>query len=79
MLFVFSDMAIRSFWMSNTYIALDIAFLDAEFKVVDIQAMEPQSTRSHNSRAPAMFALEVPQGWFAEHGIEVGSVARIVF
>lgn len=79
MLFVFEDMAVRSFWMQNTYVALDIAFLDASFAVVDIQQMEPESTDTHESRAPAMFALEVPKGWFAEHGIGPGAKPRVVF
>ena len=79
MLFVFEDLGVRSFWMGNTYVALDIAFIDADLRIVDIQAMEPLTTTSHVSRFPAMFALEVPQGWFQEHGIGVGSVAKIVF
>jgi uncharacterized membrane protein (UPF0127 family) len=79
MLFVFPDQDVRSFWMGNTYVALDIAFLDADLRIVDIQAMEPLTTASHISKAPAMFALEVPQGWFAEQGIEVGARAQIVF
>jgi uncharacterized membrane protein (UPF0127 family) len=79
MLFVFEDLGVRSFWMGNTYVALDIAFIDADLRIVDIQAMEPLTTTSHVSRFPAMFALEVPQGWFQEHGIGVGSEAKIVF
>ncbi len=79
MLFVFEDQGIRSFWMGNTYIALDIAFIDTDLRIVDIQAMEPLTTNSHTSRFPAMFALEVQQGWFEEHGIGVGSEAKIVF
>ncbi len=79
MLFVYTSEAPRSFWMQNTYIPLDIAFLDARQVVVDIQQMEPESEELHTSAVPAMFALEVPQGWFASRGIEVGAEARIVF
>lgn len=79
MFFVFPDTQTRSFWMSNTFIALDIAYLDAELRIVDIQPMEPETTESHPSAKPAMFALEVPMGWFAEQGIEVGAQARVVF
>lgn len=79
MLFVFQDNAIRSFWMQNTYVALDIAFIDPSYTVVDIQQMEPQTTDPHQSSDEAMFALEVRKGWFAEHGIGVGSRAEIVF
>ena len=38
MLFVFDREALRSFWMQNTYVALDVAFIDANFTIVDIQA-----------------------------------------
>jgi len=79
MIFVFPEADIRSFWMANTYIALDIAFMDADFRVVDIQQMEPLSEEFTQSRAPALFVLEVPQGWFAEHGVEVGDQAQVVF
>lgn len=79
MLFVFETSEVRSFWMQNTWVALDIAFLDVSFRVVDIQQMEPMSTDPHESAAPAMFALEVPMGWFEAHGIGVGDQAEIVF
>ncbi len=79
MLFIFEDNQVRSFWMQNTYVALDIAFLDASFAVVDIQQMEPLTTDPHESAAPAMFALEVRRGWFAERGIAVGARPEVVF
>jgi uncharacterized membrane protein (UPF0127 family) len=79
MIFVFDDNAIRSFWMQNTYVALDIAYIDPGLVVVDIQQMEPLTTDPHQSAAPAMFALEVRKGWFAEKGIRVGAQAEVVF
>lgn len=79
MLFVFPDVRERSFWMRETYIPLDIAFLDSNLTVVDIQSMEPESTEAHTSAQPAAYALEVPHGWFAARGIEVGAVAEVVF
>lgn len=79
MIFVFPDSQIRSFWMANTYVALDIAYIDPSFRVVDIIAMEPLVTESYPSKAPAMFGLEVRQGWFEEKGIVTGAQADIVF
>lgn len=79
MLFVFPDVQIRSFWMENTPIPLDIAYLDESLFIVDIQAMEPLTTDLHPSALPAMFALEVPMGWYAEMGISAGAQARVVF
>lgn len=79
MLFVFQEAAPRSFWMKDTYVPLDIAYLDPDFRIVSIHQMEPLDTNTYDSGAPAMFALEVRQGWFADHGIEEGDVAKVVF
>jgi uncharacterized membrane protein (UPF0127 family) len=79
MLFVFDREAERSFWMQNTFVALDVAFIDSNFRVVDIQQMEPESTEIHDGARPAMFALEVRQGWFAENGITVGDRCELIF
>ena len=79
MLFVFPDAAVRSFWMQNTYLPLDIAYMDPNFRIIDIQPMEPMTTTSVTSRGPAMYALEVNQGWFEEHGVTVGVTPQVVF
>ena len=79
MLFVWDSEATRSFWMRNTYVPLDIAFMNGGMQVVDIQQMEPETEEYHTSSAPAMFALEVPQGWFEAHGVAPGTQAEIVF
>ena len=79
MLFVFETSEVRSFGMQNTYVALDIAYMDPSFVILDIQQMTPLTTDPHESAAPAMFALEVRQGWFADHGIGVGDRAEVVF
>ncbi len=79
MLFVFDREAQRSFWMQNTFVALDVAWIDANFRIVDIQQMEPESTDIHDGARPAMFVLEVRQGWFAEKGIRVGDRCQLIF
>lgn len=79
MLFVFPDNQIRAFWMANTYVPLDIAYMDPTYRIVDIVQMEPLVTETYPSSAPAMFALEVRQGWFAERGIAEGAQAQVVF
>lgn len=79
MLFVFQGPEIRSFWMRNTLIPLDIAYIDENLRIIDIQAMEPQTEDPHPSARPAMFALEVPLGWFEKMGIRVGDQAQVIF
>lgn len=73
MLFVFEEARIQYFWMRNTFIPLDIAFIDANGKIIDIQRMEPlDETKSYASPAPVPYVLEVNAGWFARNGIAVG-------
>lgn len=72
MLFVYPDEEIRSFWMRNTRIPLDIAFLDRNGTVVNVERMEAQTDENTLSAAPAMYALEMAAGWFAEHDVGPG-------
>lgn len=78
MLFVYATQATRSFWMRNTLIPLDIAFIDPDGVIVDIQEMrQTQTDELTTSRYPAMYALEMNLGWFEANGVEVG--ARLEF
>jgi len=77
MLFVFDRDEPRSFWMRNTLIPLSIAYIASDGRIVDIQEMQPLDETSHPSAAPAQYALEVNQGFFAERGIEVGNEVEI--
>ena len=79
MLFVYDREVPISFWMQNTFVALDVAWIDRNFVIVDIQQMEPETTDIHDGARPAMFALEVRQGWFAEKDIRVGDRSELIF
>ncbi|HHO54450.1 MAG TPA: DUF192 domain-containing protein [Deltaproteobacteria bacterium] len=72
MLFVYPDQQIRGFWMKDTRIPLSIAFADRYGKIVRIADMKPFDTTRISSLAPAMYALEMEQGWFAAHEITKG-------
>jgi uncharacterized protein len=72
MLFVFEQPETLSFWMKNTYIPLSIAFIDANGRILNIEDMAPQTESTHWSKGPALFALEMRKGWFAEHGVTTG-------
>jgi len=73
MLFIYPEERILSFWMRNTRIPLDIAFIDRNGVVVNIDQMAPQSDSTHASSRPAMYALEMRLGWFADHGVRAGA------
>jgi uncharacterized protein len=76
MLFVFPDEEILDFTMDDTLIPLSIAFMDSESRIVDIQDMEPLEDE-YLSAEPARYALEVNQGFFEDHGVEVGDRAEL--
>lgn len=72
MLFVFDKPQPLAFWMKNTYIPLSIAFVDADGAIINIEDMRPQDESTHWSKANALYAIEVRQGWFATKGITPG-------
>ena len=73
MLFIFDEAAIHCMWMKNTLIPLSVAFIDASGTIINIADMQPHSEQSHCASAPALFALEMTRGWFAERGIRAGA------
>jgi uncharacterized membrane protein (UPF0127 family) len=77
MLFIFDRPVDLSFWMFNTSIPLDIAYIREDMTVSSIDTMTPFSLESHLSIEPVPFALEVPAGEFSRRGIEPGD--EVVF
>ncbi|MCK6484881.1 MAG: DUF192 domain-containing protein [Phycisphaerae bacterium] len=77
MLFVFADHRYRSFWMHNTIIPLDIAYIRGDGVIVKTYTMTPLDESGYFSIEPAQFALEVRGGQFAEKGIREGDVVEI--
>ena len=65
---------LRSFWMKNTIVPLDIIYINSANEVVSIQAnAQPLSTQSLPSGKPASYVLEVKGGEAAAQGIGVGT------
>jgi len=76
MLFVYPDERPRNFWMKDTSLPLSIAYLDAQGRIVRIADMTPFDTSTVPSVRPAMYALEVNQGWFTRHAVQVGASVK---
>lgn len=73
MLFVFENERKLSFWMKNTFIPLDIAYVSAQGIINEIYRMEPVDySIIYPSKQPAKYALEVNAGWFKKNGIKPG-------
>jgi uncharacterized membrane protein (UPF0127 family) len=72
MLFVFDGPKPLSFWGMNTFIPLDIAFIDEHGTIKDLKRIKQHDLTSIKSSCPCKFALEVSDGWFKENGFAVG-------
>jgi len=78
MLFIFPDEKVRSFWMRNTLIPLDMLFIGADKKIVGIvEQAAPQTLNARSVGIPSKYVLEVPGGWSAKTGIRSGSPVEI--
>ncbi|MFB6193020.1 MAG: DUF192 domain-containing protein [Candidatus Nanohaloarchaea archaeon] len=78
MLFVFPGEGERVFWMKNTYVSLDIIFLNSSRHVVNIETAVPQPNASekelkrYRSEGPAMYVVEVKAGFAENYSIKKG-------
>lgn len=79
MLFIFGFEKKLSFWMKDTYIPLDIAFINDNLEIVDIQSMKPHDETPIESNKPASFALEVSKGYFNKHKVKIGDKIEVNF
>ena len=77
MFFVFPSDRLRNFWMHNTIIPLDIAYIRSDGTIVKIYTMEPLNEIGYPSIEPARFALEVRAGQFAQRGVVEGDHVEI--
>jgi uncharacterized membrane protein (UPF0127 family) len=78
MIFIYRRADIRSMWMKNTYIPLDILFIRGDGTISSVAANTiPLSLKSVASIEPVNFVLELNAGVAAKLGI--GTESRIVF
>lgn len=76
MIFLYPRQEVTAMWMKNTRIALSVAFIGANGRILNIEDMEPYSEAAHPSSGPAAYALEVNRGWFRKRGIRAGDVVE---
>jgi uncharacterized membrane protein (UPF0127 family) len=73
MLFVFEQAEQQCFFMKNTLIPLDIAFVADDGTIINIEHMKPLSLDNRCSAKPVRLVLEMNLGWFAKKGVSAGS------
>ena len=74
MLFIFENTDNHSFHMKNTFIPLDIAFINEEGVIESIKELDPMSSVPVYPDGKIRYAVEVNRGWFAENGVVVGDI-----
>ncbi|NLX07541.1 MAG: DUF192 domain-containing protein [Phycisphaerae bacterium] len=72
MLFVFPDAAPRAFWMKNTLIPLDIIFIGADRRILNVETLQAQSEKRAYSAGPARYTLELAARSAQRYGLEPG-------
>lgn len=73
MLFSWREDEVRSFWMRNTCLALDMLFIDRAGFVTGVVEQVPPMNDAHRSiPCPVAHVLEVPAGWVRRHGVRPG-------
>ena len=82
MLFVFSDVNRRSFWMKHCFFDIDIAYIDFNGRIDEIITMqrEPydsaaEKLKQYISKSWSIkYALEMPGGWFNKNSVQAGDI-----
>jgi uncharacterized membrane protein (UPF0127 family) len=75
MLFDFGRTGPVTMWMRNTYVSLDMLFIDDDGRIHRIAAdTQPLSDAVIGSGGPVRAVLELPAGTSAEQGIKVGDL-----
>lgn len=77
MVFMFQQPKILSFWGMNTFIPLDIAFVDENGVIRDIKRIKKHDLNSVKSSCPCKYAIEMEDGWFSKNGFKPGDFAEI--
>lgn len=73
MLFIFPESRIQTFWMRNTFIPLDMIFVDSAKTIVTIQKnTKILSDQTYSSNVPAQYVIEVNAGYCNRHNIKTG-------
>jgi uncharacterized membrane protein (UPF0127 family) len=80
MLFIYSNYALRSFWMKNMNFPIDIIWIRDDKIAGFNENLQPEGdspTNKYQSPVPVNYVLEVPAGFIKKHGIRVGDMVEL--
>jgi uncharacterized membrane protein (UPF0127 family) len=79
-LFCMKDEKIHKFWMKNTYVSLDVIFLDKNFKIVGfVENTNPLDLSLVYVNYPSKYVIEIKSGFIKKNDIHVGSIVKPIY
>lgn len=79
MLFIYDDISVKRMWMKNTYISLDMIFVDENNVIKHIvKGTMPGSLSQISSIIPVKYVIEVNAGIADKFGINVNDKIEII-
>ncbi len=78
MAFMYATPQQMNFWMKDTLVDLDIAFVLGDGTIDEIRTMQAGDTRDTFSRSDRIqFSIEMSAGWFARAGLKAGDKVNL--
>lgn len=68
----FEDTGDHKIWMKDTYVPLDIVFMNDQGEVIEIKQGEPEDTTRLSAGDNVSYVLELKRGKAEDLGIEIG-------
>mmetsp|Transcript_34978 Transcript_34978/g.81131 ORF Transcript_34978/g.81131 Transcript_34978/m.81131 type:complete len:181 (+) Transcript_34978:93-635(+) len=72
MIFSWDEDGSRPFWMKDTWIPLDLVWVNHEHVIVDIKQATANDLHSIANDSPAQHVFEFREHWCQDHGVRVG-------
>ena len=79
MLFLFERPQHLTFWMRNTYLPLDMIFIEPSMAILGVvENAEPLTEVTRSVPGVSQYVLEVNAGFSREHGLAAGTMVRFI-
>ncbi len=73
MLFDYEQNQVAALWTKDTFLPIDIAFVEDNGEIIRIVQMMPFDEDKQSSEKPVRYAIEMRRGWFSQHKVKVGA------
>ena len=79
-LFCMPENKIHKFWMKNTYVSLDVIFMDENFRVVGVsEKTTPLDLSLVYVMRPSKFIIEINAGFSKTHNLKIGDLIKPIY